>query len=141
MVQAMDQGAIEEAMDGASGGSRMVQAMGQKAIGGAMDGAINGSQCNRRSDGCCKRLIREMIECYKSIICDEMIIRHKCIICDVVMERHKPSLCEEAIECHKYFFVTLHITLKPFVQFCNFPQYVFKKDTKTTDFFVTAVSQ
>jgi len=34
------------------------------------------------------------------------------------------------------YFVTSHITFQLPVQFCNFPQYVYKV-TKTTDFFVT----
>jgi len=50
-VRAMDQGAIEGAMDGASGGSGRVE--------GAMDVASDGSQCNMKSDGCCKRWTRE----------------------------------------------------------------------------------
>ena len=50
-MRAMDQGAIEGAMDGASGGSGRVE--------GAMDVASDGSQSNRTSDGCFKRLIRD----------------------------------------------------------------------------------
>jgi hypothetical protein len=48
MMQAMDQRAIGEAMDGASGGSAE----------GVMAGAIGGSA--RNSDGWCERLIREL---------------------------------------------------------------------------------
>ena len=66
MMQAIDQGAIEGAMDDASGGSggyrrsdgsaniiqerRIVQAMDEGAIERAMDGASDGSGSNRRSD-------------------------------------------------------------------------------------------
>ena len=51
MVQGMDDEAIEERW--------MVQAMDQGAIEEAMDGASDGSGSNRRSDGWCKRWIRE----------------------------------------------------------------------------------
>ena len=51
LVRAMDQGAIEGAMDGASGGSGRVV--------GAMDVASDGSQSNMKSDGWCKRWTRE----------------------------------------------------------------------------------
>ena len=50
-MRAMDQGAIEGAMDGASGGSGRVE--------GAMDVASDGSQSNMKSDGWCKRWTRE----------------------------------------------------------------------------------
>jgi hypothetical protein len=50
----MDQGAIEGAMDGASGGSGRVE--------GAMDVASDGLQCNMKSDGWCKRWTREQYD-------------------------------------------------------------------------------
>ncbi len=39
-----------------------------------------------------------------------------------------------------FFFATMYITCKLSVQFCTFPHSLYK-GTKTTDFFVTAVSQ
>ena len=71
MMQAMDQRAIGEAMDGASGGSArrsdgwcerwisykerwMVRAVDQKAIERATDDVSDGSKSNRRSDGWCE---------------------------------------------------------------------------------------
>ena len=63
MVRAVDQGAIGRATEDVIGGSGkerwIVLAVEQGAIEGAMDDASNGSGSNRRSDGCCKRWIRE----------------------------------------------------------------------------------
>ena len=66
------------------------------------------------------------MNCYKSIICNEVIKSHKSIICNVSQIY--------------YFFVTMYFTCEPSVQFCTFPHSVYK-GTKTTDFFVTVVSQ
>jgi hypothetical protein len=52
MVQAMDQGEIEGAMDGASNGYTSYRRK-------LMVQVINGSWNNRRSDEWCERLIRE----------------------------------------------------------------------------------
>ena len=57
MVQAMDQGAMEDVI--------FVQAMHQRAVEGATDGASYGSESNRLSDGCCKLWI---YGCYKRLI-------------------------------------------------------------------------
>jgi hypothetical protein len=51
VVQAIDQGVIEGAMDNASVGSGSIE--------GVMGGASDGSRSNRWSDGRCKLLIRE----------------------------------------------------------------------------------
>ena len=70
---------------------------------------------------------------HKSIICKKSQIYDLYIVTNLFF-------CNEVIECYKYFFVTLYITCKLSVQFCIFPHNVYK-GTKTTDFFVTAVSQ
>jgi len=68
-------------------------------------------------------------------------IYNLCIVTNLLFVHcHKSIICNEVIECYKHLFCNMYITCKLSVQFCTFPHSVYK-GTKTTGFFVTAVSQ